>query len=51
MRFDLDERPPLFIIGRLANLRQHHMILSADTASEKCKLLSKKHREYFVLQR
>ena len=27
------------------------MILSADTASEKCKLLSKKHREYFVYSR
>ena len=27
------------------------MILSADTASEKYKLLSKKHREYFVYSR
>ena len=32
-------------------LRQYRIILSADAASEKCKLLNKKRRSYFVYYR
>ena len=41
--------PKAFPFGQ--NVRQDRIILSADTASEKYKLLSKKRREYFVYSR
>ena len=41
--------PKAFPFGQ--NIRQDRIILSADTASEKYKLLSKKRREYFVYSR